>query len=480
MRDHSSGKSKTLLELAKQYDSSNPGNNKLGDIIYMVFNKSMEREAQLKGFPSRTMIKTIHGLAYRYTAGPMKLQIDKFIDSRSLTRVTSFQDKVAITETLEDFFISKFLNFEDFLFSLEDNNIVAENKYLIAESKLIMQEMRDRKRECTHGFYLKLFHKILNANDGLLKDSNGIDLDTSLVLFDEAQDAAPVALEIFKLLKAKQKVSVGDHLQNIYGFMKTVSIFDEIKDAKTFSLTQSFRVSTEIAKHIESFCRAYIDDTIIFKGIDIPKNTEPTSRAYLARTNAELIELAIEYYENNKNFNLTRDIMSGFDLPLAIISAKKGEFLMPRYKFLEEDYKAFKRKTKRLSDYFNLTFTKYLSEEHSEDPEIKSACSLISRVTPKKIIKIKEILKNRKLNQDAYVTLSSVHSSKGNEFCEVVLTEEVNNSIDEIVQLKLEQGDKYKFSDLEKSQQAELYLYYVGCSRAKQVLNNAIHLIGGE
>lgn len=93
-----------------------------------------------------------------------------------------------------------------------------------------------------------------------------------VLLYDEVGDANQASLQIFKLLKSKLKVMVGDDLQNIFGFNNTINGFTEMEGIGTsFTLSTSFRVSDRIASKIEPFCKLYCDPDMKFSGIHYNK-----------------------------------------------------------------------------------------------------------------------------------------------------------------------------------------------------------------
>ena len=409
-----SGKSSTLLSLAKEYDRRFKLTSRRQDILYMVFNKSMAVEASEKGFPDRTDIRTIHSLAYRHVVAPAGLQIKNLYPSDLKIKI-QYQTKLVIIEAINDFSISKYTSYDDYVYSTyEEGNLLLNDKY-ISLAKDIMKKMAEGEIKCTHAFYLKLFHVTLQNDDGYLCQNR--DNTFGLVLFDEAQDAAPVALEIFRLLKAKHKVFVGDNLQNIYGFMSTVSIFDEIKDAKEFPLTKSFRVSDDIARKVQSFCNIYISEDIKFSGIDVEDKDTIRTKAYIFRTNSELSEKAIELNKKGIEFNLTKDISEAYDLPIAIASCRTphGRRVLEDHKtcsFLVDDSNDYDEYS-RAMNYQGKGWQSWLQSKYKGDERFTSACYILRSVGIESLIAIKKILAGRKLEIGASITLTTAHSSKG-------------------------------------------------------------------
>jgi superfamily I DNA/RNA helicase len=66
------------------------------------------------------------------------------------------------------------------------------------------------------------------------------------------------------------------------------------------------------------------------------------------------------------------------------------------------------------------------------------------------------------------LTLLTAHTSKGATFDEVELDNDLNSSMQDII------DNKFKGSD--EARRAELALYFVACTRHRFILNNAKHL----
>ena len=122
----------------------------------------------------------------------------------------------------------------------------------------------------------------------------------------------------------------------------------------------------------------------------------------------------------------------------------------------------------------NLSLFSYLMNLHSHDFPLVQALKLVSRHGSASIVKsynhARSYENGTKRKQSLF--LASAHSVKGLEFDEVTIGSDMNELVGEIV-TKLKTNPDYILSVDETN---ELNLYYVACSRAKKVLNNALLL----
>lgn len=443
-----SGKTTMLINIANAIPHTNG--------LYLAYNKAIATEASRK-FPKTTNCMTTHKLAYSATVKPYKLKVGTFT-YRDIEEKIKYEQKVEIIDNIKKFCLSKYLNFTDFVKDEQISSIqeVLATKYLTA--------MQAGTIECTHDFYLKLFHITL-ANGSVTYDP------FDFIMLDEAGDLNEVTLEIFKLLPSSRKIAVGDPFQNIYTFNHTINCFKELKDQGTlFEMTQSFRVADYIANKIENFCINYLDPTMRFKGVPINDTTIKT-RGYLTRTNSALIGKMIELNLQNTSYGLVRKANEIFKLPLMLCSAKYQGFISEvQYKHLQSDIDDwYESDTLRNLHKSPLS---YIGSIHSEDQQLTQAIRLIARYGKSAVMNAySEAKKHEKANQN--YLLATAHSCKGLEFDEVTIGDDLNESISKIL-INIKSGQS--IDELSTSDQESLNLYYVACSRCSKVLNNATHL----
>ena len=423
--------------------------------MYLAYNKAIATSSGKK-FPGNIACKTTHSLAYRATVMPLKLKIG-FFGYRQVTEKIPYLDKFLLAEDVKEFCLSKYLTYTEY--AKDNNRINAKlaNKYLTL--------MSNGTIECTHEFYLKMFH-IMLANDDIASTNY------ELLMLDEAGDLNEVTLEIFKLLPARIKVAVGDPQQNIYTFNHTINCFDRLEgEGTTFKLSKSFRVPEHIAGSVERFCNKYLDPDMEFKGIPSTTNIVKTE-GYISRTNSGLIGKLIELTRHGVPYGLVRPAKEIFKLPLLVAGIKyQGKIFDPTYKHIQDGVDDWYENVKGVKVKFPTLFG-YLRHMYKEDIGIMQAISLISKYGKSEIFEAyAEAKSHEKSKHD--ITLLTAHSSKGLEFDEVTLAQDMNYSVDMVIErLGI---PPYTNTPLTPADRETLNLYYVACTRALVRLNNAIH-----
>jgi hypothetical protein len=231
-----SGKTTTLQMLAKQ--RTDPGQ-------YIAFNSSIKMEAGRK-FPGHIKVLTAHGLAYR------AMRVDQFAD-RLKQRI--FGDKVgdlvrlprcrmppdALGYVVLDT-VSRFCNSADRQLGLAHVALDPREPEDVREAALhgardLWARMSNRRDDCpiTHDVYLKAWQL-----------TDGPSLGTAeWAMFDEAQDASPVMLDV--MLRQPVPVTwVGDDAQSIYAWRGAVNAMRAI-GGRSFPLSTSFRFGQALA-----------------------------------------------------------------------------------------------------------------------------------------------------------------------------------------------------------------------------------------
>jgi superfamily I DNA/RNA helicase len=443
-----SGKTTMLVTIANHLPHTNG--------CYMAYNKSIATEASRK-FPKTTHCMTTHKLAYAATVKPYKLRVGDF-SYRSIIERISYDMKIEVLDSVKEFCLSRYTDFKDYAF---------ENKLSPAVIKLCtayLNMMQSGTIECTHEFYLKFYHILLA--DGTIQYE-----PFDFIMLDEFGDANEVTIEIFRLLPAKRKIAVGDPFQNIYTFNHTVNGFDVLKDEGTlFRMSQSFRVADYIATRIDKFCVKYLDPDMQFKGVQL-SDTIIKSRGFITRTNGALISKMIELNQTSTPYGLVRSVNEIFRIPLMLVNIKyEGIIQDSAYKHLQSDINDW-FESDELQDRYS-TVLSYLSKTYEDDMQLAQAISLVLKYKKATIMATyAEAKKHEKTNQS--YTLATAHSCKGLEFDEVTLSTDMNNSVEKTLD-KLNSG--FSRSDLARNEIESLNLYYVACSRAAKVLNNAIYL----
>lgn len=429
------GKTTLLVSLANSLSHSNG--------LYLAFNKKIATEAKSR-FPSTTHCCTTHSFAYGPTVVDHKLKLGLFT-YRQVLEPIPYERKCELVDLINEFCLSEFTTFSDFV---QDPQLTPlANKYLSL--------MQSGSIECTHAFYLKYFHILLASNHLSYEPFD-------FIMLDESGDLNPVTLAIFNLLPSPRKIMVGDALQNIYGFNHTINCFEVMKHSgTTFPMSQSFRVSDLIASRIQTFCRRYLDPNMNFVGIPATSSTIH-SRAYISRTNSQLVSKMMELNKLGTPYSLTRPAKQIFRVPLLVCGLRPGGFIPdPEYKHLQVDVDTY-AKSATLQRLYSSLFS-YLKELHADDSALQTAMSTVIRYGAKAIIECFNEAKRHEHSRSNY-TLTTSHACKGCEYDEVEIADDLNKSIKPLLEL----------TDFDSEQQAELNLYYVGVSRARINLINSL------
>jgi hypothetical protein len=410
--------------------------------LYLAYNKAIKEEAEKK-FPSSVEVKTVHALALKHT----KMVIEDF-KHYHIKEKLSYKEKSLIITSLDQFFNSEHTNLNKYL-----TNLNLDTKLINIATSYVMK-MANREIPSPFGFVIKMFHILLEDKD--------IELNYDLVLLDEAGDTTGVILEIFKLINANRKIMVGDPYQNIYTFTHTIDGFSYLKnDGVIKELTNTFRLTSEIAKNVKEYCVKYINKDFHFEGIASYK--EPKNKAYLARTNSSIIKRLIKLIDENTKFKTNRPLKEVFSLPLAVsnIQNSKYDYIPNKYKYLIDDHEYYLKNKKRGG---NRSFLGYLQNKYSEDITVKSAINLLLYLggTRYNIFSLYKTAQEYNCNI-SNITVSTIHSSKGLEWDWVYIENDMASTIVKI----LEDG-----GPIDKEEQSEFYLMYVAMSRAKYKLEN--------
>ena len=418
--------------------------------LYLAFNKEVAEEARER-FPSHVECRTTHSLAFAQFGRPLehKLsrpkkggyknlagtagEIAKYYHLRPIkvgnkevsgaTLALLVKDAVKRFETSSDDTLSSHhISWRDVRKLFPDERL--RNRALSAIERTAKKLWQDRINPhsevlATHNTYLKLFQ--------LSKPV----LDYSVIYLDEAQDSSDVVLDIFKSQTHAKLIAVGDNYQAIYGWNGAVNAMQKLQ-YPTKQLTMSFRFGKAIADVAKAIIRGGIDvkgwenvDSVI----GVVDKTKPFTKVF--RTNAALLEDAVAFVEAGYTVRAEGNIA---DFVRQLQSAQA---------LFEGDMK----KVKHESVVMYRDWGEY-EEAAKEYPEINRVKAIVLQGRVEQFI---DALSKVKSSEDAPITLTTCHKSKGREWDQVILAEDFR-----VV--------------TESTPQEELNLLYVGATRAKKVL----------
>ena len=449
-----SGKTFTLVELANELKPKSG--------LYLAYNKAIAEEATAKFKGTNIKCSTIHSLAYGAVVRQYGLNVGYFGVRNVEPTTTPYNDRLELVESLEEFFLSAQLDPEVYLDSV---NATTRQRNLFWHH---LNGMSDGTITCSHSFYLKLYHIFLS--DGTIEVP-----EVDILLVDEAGDLTELTIDIFRLIKARKKVAVGDPMQNIYSFNHTVNAFNVLADEGVeANLTESFRVDENIASGIQGFVRAHVDPTFEFIGHDYGDDTEITTTAYIARNNISLLPAMFQYMKDGKPFHTTRKIDHILELPLILANLGNGKPITDyKYKHIEK-YRAMWEKSPQLQQQGSIN--SFVRRSLGRDDEITNAFRLVLDHGPIALNKLSKYARECS-QKPCNHTFTTAHSSKGLEWDEVELDHDlhtaVSDALRELDMINKKSSNKHIVNKLME----ELRLYYVACSRAKKSLLNAKHLV---
>ncbi|AGM47044.1 putative UvrD-type helicase [Alteromonas phage vB_AmaP_AD45-P3] len=423
--------------------------------LYLAYNKAIATESKGK-FPKNVNCRTTHSLAYGATVRPMGLSVG-FFGPRDVKEKMPYKQKHLLAEDIRRFCLSSHLSYDEFAEEIGAENADLANKYL--------NLMSTGAIDCTHDFYLKMFHMLLASDD--------IECPTyDIVMLDEAGDLNEVTLEIFMLLPAKLKVAVGDPHQNIYTFNHTINCFEKLEGmGKTFKLPKSFRVPKSIAAPVEQFCKTYLNPDMMFEGIEDNPDAAIKTRGYISRTNSALVNKIIELNAEQTPYGLVRKAQEIFKLPLMVAGLKyQGKIYDPAYTHVQKDVDDWTENVDNIKRT-QPTLYGYLRSIYEDDIALINAINIVAQHGKNAIFEAYAEAKNHESKKQDLLLLTA-HSSKGLEFDQVILAPDMNASIDAAKAQVLEDPETV----LSAQDRESLNLYYVACTRALVRLTNANHL----
>lgn len=468
-----SGKTTTLIEYAK----SRPINS---SILYLAFNKSVKDEAISKfreaGLPN-VVVETAHSLAFRniVIGGGYKVGFHSpFEIAQKLFRV----DSPTVEESL---LATHALNFAAFFCNstvkkveeLDYRDTISENEKeelsfvefhydsILLYCRQYLAAMHKRQISMSHDFYLKLFQL------------NSPKLNFNYILFDEAQDASPVMVEIIKAQSEVTRIIVGDSHQQIYRWRYAVNSM-EMFDFPQLTLSKSFRLTASLAhlavEILGTKAHFLPHKSVLIEGVATEK-APINSRATIARTNISLLAEAIAFVANKRS-----------DTPIYFEGHIKSYLFGDEGGSLSD---VLNLHTGKLEYIRNQTIKQMSNIDELSDFAEKSGDSAMSRAVelvekygdklPMYLAKLHKFHLEKEDREKAKMIFSTVHRCKGMEYDEVFLGGDFMSEKQLKSSIKPDGEGKSRSSAEELNE--EVNLLYVAATRAKKVLHLPKHLL---
>jgi hypothetical protein len=401
-----SGKTSTLRMLALAH----PGVR----FLYLAYNKALEVEAS-RSFPPNVETRTAHSLAYRGLGigrSGFQARLGAVMRADELMRVVGIRPPrsipavtflYAVRQTVRAFQCSAAARVEeehipgDLLAELQGFRFLKSLPVTLVKAARTLWAQRADERSTVpieHDTYLKLWQ----LTGPCLR---GVDC----ILFDEAQDANPVILDVVRNQTAR-KVFVGDTFQQIYSWRGAINAFESLGNVERLRLSKSFRFGEAIAKagRHALLLHALAEGDVHFAGGG-PLASEvgliPKDAAYchIFRTNAAILDEACALAQARCPFAVVGDfeaLLSFLESAYALSIGRPAQVRDERLRIFpswEEACLAAKN-DKELSGIVKL---------------VRSHGDTIPKIA-------KDIRKHRVEEPQARVVLTSAHRAKGREW----------------------------------------------------------------
>jgi F-box protein, helicase, 18 len=412
------GKTTTLIEITKANENKK--------YLYLAFNSSIVKEARKK-FGTNVDVYTLHSLAYKALEDKPKIRTNDY-DMLSIQQILELSD--ANLSICSD--IVKVLK----RFCQSDANQIIEVRQYFDKAhssvfeyvKVLWEKMEKREIEVTHDFYLKHFSMNHKALEFLSDAYDGF-------LLDEAQDSNPVTIKIFNALQG-QKILVGDKYQQIYQFRGSLNAMEMIKAKYEFFLTHTFRCSKSVVDEANKVLKNYLGAKKYLSSKREDETFEINNVAFIARTNATLIELIDNFKDEEDGINITRDVNEIFKTAINL------------FYFINEESNKLSKEFQYLKKFSNEDELKDYIEDY-DLIELKTNLKIAKRYKTYLFTLKKEA--TSKISPLSNIVLTTAHASKGLEWDSVVLMKDFKD---------LDTVDEDKLVE-------EANLLYVAITRAK-------------
>lgn len=465
-----SGKTSFLLAAARLDQSGRPHRR----IRYLAFGSDVAKEADRR-FPDNTTASTIHALARRHlvntTYGPLLGKLNTELPPWSVTAEAilpreTVVDLPAGSRALSEYTVGRIAlsTLEKFLRTVDEQITEAHlpevpglsgatpraqlAEVVVPCARRAWKHVLDPHSfavRFTHDAYLKLFadmHPTIgNPGDALL--------------FDEAQDGNPVAVQIVSEQTHLQRVYVGDSAQAIFRFTGAVDSLRKFHTPHTATLSQSFRFGDAIAEAANVYLRKLgerprvrgnpvIDDVLDWRMKD--------ATAVLARSNGGALAEVLAAQEAGKRAALIGDTETFLRFCDVTRDLKSGR--EPR----DVRYSAFRSWTQLL-------------EYVEQQPGSSDLATQTRLINERGVDVVESALRNLVSPKRAEFVAMTAHKSKGLEFDRVQIA-------DDFFIEEQPPGSPFALSPEDLAD--EYRLAYVAVTRARTALNPGMLVIPAQ
>jgi superfamily I DNA/RNA helicase len=274
------------------------------------------------------------------------------------------------------------------------------------------------------------------------------------VLLDEAQDTNPVVIDVLQKQPA-QMIYVGDKYQQIYEWRGAVNAMEKIATDGSTYLTMSFRFGPQIAEVASRVLVLLNERRPIIGNSKVYSRIGPVApQTILARSNASAVTAIIESLDAGKSPHLVGGKNEVMDMLRGV-----------------QDLKAGQQST--VPDFFGFEKWEQVVEfaKSGEGDHLLTFVNLVEMRGERQLM----WALNRTVDEEkSDVIISTAHKAKGREWRTVRLMDDFMRSQPKV---KITQEQR----DLNGHDPAELRLFYVALTRAKEAIEvptSVLSLIG--
>lgn len=427
---------------------------------YIAFNRSIVADAKTK-FPSSVNCSTTHGLAFRATSAAFrqcsekmtgKISAQKLAEVLEIKKTWRIDDQhvlpprslaYLILDTVRRYGQSGDEEISDAhvprhgsLLSASEETLAQVNDFARKGAEHVWARMRDPNDPLPlgHDGYLKLW--------ALSRPQIAADF----ILLDEAQDTNPVVLDVLRNQSA-QLVYVGDQYQQIYEWRGAINAMSAMTTDHSVALSQSFRFGPEIAEAATSVLSRLGERLPLLGNPKLNSRVGPCNpNAILARTNASIMSELVEALNQRKKTHLVGGASELIAMLRGVEELKAGS-------------------PTAVPDFFGFSNWREVVQfsKTQEGQHLQTFVNLVETIGEKQLM----WALNRTVDEtEAEIILSTAHKAKGREWSKVRLTEDFLVS-------RRSRGDAAKnATDAHVDDQAaELRLFYVAMTRAREVID---------
>lgn len=396
--------------------------------LYAAFNKAVALEAGRKFAGTGVTAKTVHSLAFAQFGSPMRHRLndrravqwaekarilginDRYLlptDHGSLTGAVSRQQLVGMaTATVRTYMQSTAETITGDLVELIPSLAGLKEKYEL--------ELRDAVAS-----FAERYWDDLTRPDGQLRYDHGAyfkqyalsrpRLPYDFVLLDEAQDSDPLTIQIVSGQTDAQIVTVGDPHQSIYGWRGAISAMDAFEGDHA-ALTQSFRFGQPIADYANRWLEL-LGAPHRLRGMpgyqgSVWRTEKRVPEAILTRTNAGAIWEIVRCQDES--------------LSTGIAGEQKAREIRDLAKAAVDLTERGATDHPELSSFNTWTdAVEYAQSDEGE--ELRPLIDVIEKYTARKVVRAIEACVP---TENAEVTVSTAHVSKGLEWIQVRIAED--------------------------------------------------------